>query len=206
MKSRNNVDDLGVAPGGEAEPASARERILQSATRLFYEEGIRATGIDRVIAQAAVTKVTFYRHFPSKNDLILEYLERRHLRWMAWFREALARHGGPANPAKAVVGALDEWFAGRALAPFRGCAFLNGVGEMGPALSEVFDITRRHKQDMADAVSDLLPPSRDRKAIAAAIAQSIDGAILQVQYTGDAKAASRTLALAITRLCGARAA
>jgi AcrR family transcriptional regulator len=57
---------------------SARDRILRTAHDLFYADGLRATGIDRVIAEAGVTKVTFYRHFPSKNDLILAYLNLRH--------------------------------------------------------------------------------------------------------------------------------
>lgn len=63
----------------------ARERILLAAHDLFYREGIRATGVDKVIAAAGVTKVTFYRHFPSKHDLIRAFLEYRHGIWMAWF-------------------------------------------------------------------------------------------------------------------------
>ncbi len=60
-----------------------RERILLAAHDLFYRESTRATGIDRVIAESGVAKVTLYRHFPSKNDLICEFLEYRHLLWMA---------------------------------------------------------------------------------------------------------------------------
>ncbi|MHB1528956.1 MAG: TetR/AcrR family transcriptional regulator [Acidiferrobacteraceae bacterium] len=71
----------------------ARERILLTANDLFYREGIRATGIDRVIAESGVAKATFYRHFASKNDLVREYLEYRHHRWMDWFKDALPRHG-----------------------------------------------------------------------------------------------------------------
>ena len=203
MKPPSIESPLPADPGGDAEPASARERILRAAAHLFYAEGIRATGIDRVIAEAGVTKVTFYRHFPSKNDLILEYLEQRHLRWMAWFTGALARHGGAGDPANAVAGALREWFTGQALGPFRGCAFLNSAGEVGPALPEVFEITRRHKQGMTDAVAALLRPGPHQEPVAAAIAQAIDGAIVQAQYTGEAQAASATLALAVSRLAGA---
>jgi AcrR family transcriptional regulator len=183
---------------------SARERILQAAARLFYEEGIRATGIDRVIAEAAVTKVTFYRHFPSKNDLVVEYLEWRHLCWMTWFTDALARHDGLADTAKALELALNEWFEGRALGPFRGCAFLNGVGEMGTALAAVLDITKRHKDDMTATVAGLLPPSSDRRELAASIALAIDGAILQAQYAGDLRGASKTLGVAVSRLLRAK--
>ena len=67
-----------------------RERILHTAHALFYREGIRATGIDRIIGEAHVTKVTFYRQFPSKHDLVAAYLEHRHALWMQWFKGALA--------------------------------------------------------------------------------------------------------------------
>lgn len=64
---------------------------MLTAYQLFYGYGIRATGIDRVIAKAGVSKVTFCRHFPSKNHLIPAFLDSRHDRWMAWFRAALER-------------------------------------------------------------------------------------------------------------------
>src|SRR3954463_1350576 len=62
---------------GEARRSAARQRILETADRLFYDEGIHAVGIQRVIAEASVTRVTLYRHFASKEDLIAAYLQRR---------------------------------------------------------------------------------------------------------------------------------
>jgi AcrR family transcriptional regulator len=155
---------------------SARERILLTAHDLFYREGIRATGIDRVIAESGVTKVTFYRHFPSKNHLICEFLEYRHQRWMAWFIDALARHGGEIG---ALVPAMAEWFRD---SNFRGCAFINSVGELGGTLPEVVDISCRHKQDVADVIANLLPPSRYRKHNAQALVVAVDGAIVRAQF------------------------
>ncbi|WP_418132006.1 TetR/AcrR family transcriptional regulator (plasmid) [Variovorax sp. 375MFSha3.1] len=171
----------------------ARERILRTAHDLFYAEGLRATGIDRVIAEAGVTKVTFYRHFPSKNDLILTYLNLRHERWMKWFTEALERHGGASKGAQALPPVMKEWFRGRALGDFRGCAFLNGVSEMGPTMPAVVQATRQHKQQMTDVIEALLPQSSQRKRTAEALASAVDGAIVQAQYSGDPAPALRAL-------------
>ncbi|MDP1925247.1 MAG: TetR/AcrR family transcriptional regulator [Thiobacillus sp.] len=154
----------------------ARERILLTAHELFYRDGIRATGIDRVIAESGVTKVTFYRHFPSKNDLICEFLEFRHRRWMEWFVDALQRHGENLN---ALLPALSEWFNDGS---FRGCAFINSVGELGAILPEVVEISRRHKLEMMEAIARLLPPSRHRAVDAQAVAMAIDGAIIRAQF------------------------
>lgn len=156
-----------------------RERILLTAHDLFYRDGIRATGIDKVIAESGVTKVTFYRQFPSKNDLILAFLNYRHQRWMAWFEDALARHGGRDGGGLAPVSlALAEWFDNPL---FRGCAFINSVAELGGAMPDVVAICRDHKQDMERVIARLLPdgPMRGRLAEAAAIA--VDGAIIRAQ-------------------------
>jgi AcrR family transcriptional regulator len=171
----------------------ARERILRKAHDLFYAEGLRATGIDRVIAEAGVTKVTFYRHFPSKNDLILAYLNLRHEQWMKWFIDALERHGGASKGARALPPVMKEWFRGKALGDFRGCAFLNGVSEMGPAMPVVIEATRQHKQQMTDAIEAILPPSGKRKRAANALATAVDGAIVHAQYSADPAVAEQSL-------------
>ena len=171
-----------------------RDRILQTAHDLFYRDGIRATGIDRVIAESGVAKVTFYRQFPSKDDLILAFLDYRHERWMAWFVGALARHGGTLA---AVVPALDEWFAS---AGYRGCAFLNSVGELGPVLPGVVEVTRRHKRDMTDAVAALMRASSRRDEVARAVALAIDGAIVQAQFLETPADALSSLALVLKAL------
>lgn len=184
---RSVYNDRVPPPNTPAIPPSARERILLTAHDLFYREGIRATGIDRVIAQSGVTKVTFYRHFPSKNDLVLAFLDYRHRRWMAWFVDALQRHGGGLH---ALLPTLAEWFGSE---DFRGCAFINSVGELGGAQPEVVTISRRHKRDMTAAIADLLPPSTQRDAEARAIALAVDGAIVRAQFDPAPAAALRAL-------------
>jgi len=177
---------------GAAHPP--RERILLTAHDLFYRDGVRATGIDRVIAQAGVTKVTFYRQFASKDELVLAFLEFRHQRWMAWFAQALARHGGTVA---AIVPALREWLGS---ADYRGCAFINSVGELGPVLPQVVEIAREHKRDMTDAVAGLIRPGRGRAAAARAIALAIDGAIVQAQVLQSAEPVLDALALLLKGL------
>ena len=189
-----------TATNAPAATPNARERILLAAHDLFYRDGIRATGIDRVIAESGVAKLSFYRHYPSKNDLVLAFLEHRHARWMAWFEDALARHGGTP---RALVPAVKEWFGSEG---FRGCAFINSVGELGGAVPGVNEITRRHKADMAKAIARLLPadsgsPSayRQRRLLATDLATAVDGAIIRAQYDGDPKPALASL----KRICQA---
>lgn len=170
---------------------TARDRILLTGHDLFYGEGVRATGIDRVIAESGVTKVTFYRHFPSKNDLVRAFLDYRHERWMHWFVDALARHGASEGRVAApVVAAMREWFESEA---FRGCAFINSVVELGGSLPEVLEISRRHKQSMVEAVAPYLSPASRRAGDAVAIAVAIDGAIIRAQYDETPKAALKAL-------------
>lgn len=170
---------------------SAREKILLTAHDLFYRDGIRATGVDKIIAAAGVTKVTFYRHFPSKNDLILAFLDYRHDLWMTWFKDALqrqgARRGGGLSP---LIPALAEWF-GNPL--FRGCAFINSVVEVGANLEEVMRRSRAHKRDMAQVIAELLPDSDLREDLANAVAIAVDGAIFKAQLETAAAGESKAL-------------
>jgi AcrR family transcriptional regulator len=115
------------SPGG----ARARERLLDTAYELFSRRGIRDVGIDEVIARAGVAKATLYRHFPSKDDLVLAFLERREQRWTLGWVEAEARRRGstPEEQLLAIFGAFDEWFRRD---DFEACAFINVLLEMGP--------------------------------------------------------------------------
>ena len=171
------TDGMKSTASGRA-PATlpARERILLTAHDLFYRDGIRATGIDRVIAESGVAKKTFYRHFPSKSDLVEAYLDYRHQRWIGWFRDALHRHGGGLS---ALVPTLREWLEDP---QFRGCAFINSVGELGPVAPRVAEKTLAHKQDMILAIQGILSDSDNRRLDAEALALAVDGAIVRAQY------------------------
>ncbi|SFV02248.1 transcriptional regulator, TetR family [Polaromonas sp. YR568] len=161
---------------------SPRERILLTAHDLFYRDGLRATGIDRIIAESGVAKLTFYRCFASKDELIRTFLDYRHERWMAWFVDALGRHGAVSGGGLApLVPALGEWFADPL---FRGCAFINAIAEVGNALPGVAAIVQNHKQDMQQVIAGLLPAGARQQALAAAAALAVDGAIVKAQMEG----------------------
>lgn len=157
---------------------SARERILLTAHDLFYADGVRATGIDKVIAEARVTKVTFYRHFPSKNDLIRAYLDYRHERWMNWFTDAVNRYQAQVKGLSTLVLVMEEWFTNPI---YRGCAFINTVSELGGILPDVIDISSRHKYDMMQVIAGLIPDCPSRELLANAAAIAVDGAIVKAQ-------------------------
>jgi AcrR family transcriptional regulator len=112
----------------EPEP---RERILDAAYELFSRRGVRDVGIDEVIERAGVAKATLYRHFPSKDDLVLAFLERRERLWTREWLEAEARRGGstPEEQVLAIFDAFNGWFRRD---DFEACSFINTMLEMGP--------------------------------------------------------------------------
>jgi len=160
---------------------SPRERILLTAHDLFYRDGLRATGIDRIIAESGVAKLTFYRCFPSKDDLIRTFLDYRHERWMAWFVDALGRHGAVSGGGLAPLApVLAEWFADPL---FRGCAFINATAEAS-ALPGVAQIVQNHKNEMRQVIAGLLPAAARQASLADAAALAVDGAIVRAQMEG----------------------
>ena len=108
----------------------ARERILGTAYDLFSTRGVRAVGIDEVIDKADVAKATLYKHFRSKDDLVLAFLERREQRWSLEWVEAEARRLGstPEERLLAIFDLFGEWFRRD---DFEGCSFINVLLEMG---------------------------------------------------------------------------
>lgn len=160
---------------------SAKEKILRAAHDLFYADGIKATGIDKIIATSEVTKVTFYRHFPSKNQLILSYLDYRHALWMGWFTGALSTRLASGNSREqALATTLCDWFSD---ADFRGCAFINATAEAGELIDEIKAITRSHKADMRGVISQQLHIDDEDKLDTLILI--IDGAIVHAQMGKD---------------------
>jgi len=118
----------GLLRTSETIPASARERLIAAASQLFHEAGIQATGIDAIIAAAGVAKATFYRHFPSKDDLVVAWLSDERTNWLADVRRvAEARASSPREVIPLLFDAAAEWFE---VDGFRGCPYLNASVEI----------------------------------------------------------------------------
>ena len=105
-------------------PGDARSRILEAAYELFSRRGVRAVGIEAIIERSGVARMTLYRHFRSKDELVLAFLERREERWTrAWLQAGVERRAGaPADRLLAIFDVFDEWFRRE---DFEGCSFVN---------------------------------------------------------------------------------
>lgn len=131
------------------------DHILAVAGDLFYRRGIRAVGIDEVIATAGVARATLYRHFPSKEDLVVAYLEGRSARLRAQFEAGV----DPAAPPQAAVLALFDGLTARVTGPdFRGCAFFLAVSEHGDS-PRIRSISESYKRYVRDHFARLLAPA-----------------------------------------------
>lgn len=112
----------------ESRPGSARERILETAYELFSRHGIRAVGVDTIVARSGVAKMSLYRNFASKDELVLAFLVRREERWTrAWLQaQAESRGETPAQRLLAIFDVFGEWFERE---DFEGCSFVNAMLE-----------------------------------------------------------------------------
>src|SRR3954447_8970329 len=136
------------------ETSGARERILETADRLFYRDGIRAVGIDRIVAEAEVAKMSLYKHFSSKDDLILAVLKYREEGVLEFFRSSMERHGKEArNPLRAFFAALKDLFESPG---FRGCPFQNAAVELADPAHPGTEIVRGHKQRFGEFLRGLI--------------------------------------------------
>lgn len=124
------------------------ERILDVASGLFFREGIRAVGIDRIVAEADIAKATLYRHFPSKEDLVMAYLQDRHARVMQGLDAVRSEHADPRDRIALIFDRLAE----KAENPeFRGCAFALAVAEHGDS-EKIVRLARMHKRAVAETL------------------------------------------------------
>jgi AcrR family transcriptional regulator len=132
-----------VTPPVGAGASDARERILEAAYELFSKNGIRAVGIDAIIERSGAARMTLYRHFASKDDLVLAFLERRERVWTeSWLQaEVEARADDPADRLRAIFDVFDGWFRRD---DFEGCSFINVLLEIADPASDVHQASAAH--------------------------------------------------------------
>ena len=173
----------------------ARERILDTAYELFSRRAIRDVGIDEVIERAGVAKATLYRHFPSKDDLVIAFLERREERWTVAWVEAEARRRGstPEEQLLAIFELFDEWFHRD---DFEACSFINVLLEMGPE-HPVGQASVRHLASIRSVVGRLAEEAalRDPESFAHSWHILMKGSIVSAAE-GDAEAGQRARSMA----------
>jgi AcrR family transcriptional regulator len=172
-----------------APPAKpARERILDTAFRLFYARGLRAVGVDTIIAESGVAKATFYKHFPAKDDLIVAYLDKVDAVWTGQLRTA-AEAAGP-DPADQLVGLFDALRTACRRDGYRGCAFINAAAEAEPG-SAVHDRTVAHKQAVLAWMRDLArrAGAADPDRLARTLSLLLDGGLASGALDADPEAA-----------------
>ena len=179
--------------------SEARQRIVETAERLFYAEGVRAVGIDRIIAESEVAKMTLYNHFSSKDDLILAVLQYREEKFGGMFEKWMQRHVKKGmGRLEAFFAALKDWFESPG---FRGCAFINASVELADADHAASQFSAEHKTRFHEMLTDIITETSGAKAaaIAPAIALMVEGAIVTavMEQTSDPADVAKEAALAL---------
>src|SRR5204863_2188740 len=169
---------------------SMKDRILETADRLFYLQGIRAVGVDTIAAEIGISKRTLYNHFPSKDALIAAYLERR-------FVAPRPSDKSPVEQILATFDSLERRFASK---DFRGCPFVNAVAELGSEDQSVRKIAIAFKESRRLWFRDLLLQlgAADAEGLATQLALLVDGSIAQDLVRNDpamARAAKQAAAV-----------
>jgi AcrR family transcriptional regulator len=149
----------------ETRPSEARLRLLTTASQIFYAEGIHSVGVDRIISEAAVTRATFYRHFPGKEDLVLAYLQGADAAIRGQDTAAIGTGRAPADAVRDIAVSIAE---GIRSPGFRGCAFLNAVAEYPDAGHPVHQAVLAHRQWFLETIRTLMTAIETTKAEPAA--------------------------------------
>lgn len=186
--------------------SDARERLLQTAIRLFGEEGIRATGIDRLLAEAGVAKMTLYKHFGSKDDLVVAALRRKDELFRETFAAMVGLRTDPRARLLGVFDALERWFSRE---DYRGCLFLNAAAELADCECCGREAIAEHKAWVLGQLRTLAGEAGagDPGALADQLMLLFEGAIVRSYVTGRpdvARDARRAAAVLLDGAAGVR--
>ncbi len=171
-------------------------RLLDTAGRLFYAEGIHAVGIDRIIAEAGVAKATFYKHFPSKDDLVVAHIEEQDRQGRAYVAAL------PPRPPREMIAAILGRIGNAATdADYRGCVFLNAAAEYPDPASPVRRAIDARRTWYHDSLQKLCTASGDPSpAMTAGLLVALSDGLLEGAYLDDPAAITALIEDAIARL------
>lgn len=168
---------------------SARDRILATASELFYQEGTHNVGIDRIISESGVAKMSLYNHFKSKDALIAAWLQLRAENWRTSFQERVeALAIDPLDRLFAIFDVLTEWFEKPG---FRGSAFINATVELVDPEHPGYQVAIQHQQELAAYIFDLVTSAELNKpyVLTQQLLVVIEGSIVLAMIQGNADAA-----------------
>jgi AcrR family transcriptional regulator len=166
-----------------AQSSPKRDHLMATAWRLFYRDGLRAVGIDTILGEAGVAKMTLYNHFASKEELIIAILEKRDLEFRKSLMAQVESAGtDPEQRLLAVFDWLEGWFGSES---FKGCVFIRAVSEYPEPTHPIHQTAWRHKIAVKAALTELCGAAgaKDAAALAETFSFLIDGAILTAHAT-----------------------
>lgn len=193
------VIEASKAESQKQSDASARQRLIAAAARLFCRHGINAVGVDAVVAEAGTAKATLYKAFGSKERLVEAVLEQEGRRWRNWFLSALdAGEALPVERLRRIFPLLEDWFSQE---HFYGCPFINAVGEHDKSDDRMRRLTLEHKQTVLARIEDLAAQAgaQDPRRLSHQLCILMDGAIVVAMISRD-PAAARLAAEAAERI------
>lgn len=166
---------------------SVRERIIETASDLFYNKGYNQTGINQIIAEAGVAKASMYQHFRSKEDIAVAYLVRRHAMWMGTLNDHIASQN---TPKAKVIGTFDFLIKWLIEVNFRGCGWQNIIVDLPEGQYKIKDQAVYHKSELGKWIFELLSldsqyTNKEAKQISKEIMVLVEGAIILSQIHKD---------------------
>jgi len=181
-------------------PTNLKEKILLAASELFYSQGIRATGVDAIAKAANTTKMSLYRYFPSKDDLIVAFLRRRDEGFRAWFVAQVDNKANtPQDKLLAIFDVISEWMA---IPEFRGCAFINASAEFPLESNPIHQVSAEFYDKFRGYITDLAKQCdlKQPENLALQLSLLIEGAIVSEQmkrHSDSAKQAKQAATMLI---------
>jgi AcrR family transcriptional regulator len=194
-----------AGPRAHTAGPDAQQLLLHAAAELFYREGVRAVGVDAVVERAGVNKMSLYRQFSSKDDLVVAYLKRANEQFFENFELSVGKH--PGDPARQITQYFEDLAARASQPDFRGCPFVNVSAEFGDASHPAREWVIRNKTQLIQRLTELATAAGadDPGQLADELALLIEGVYASSRTYGPGcgpiKAAQRLAALLVAAAC-----